>query len=46
MTNYIPQPLAAKIVIKKDYFWYLWTAKDQNFALRTIFGHHHANWLP
>ena len=35
-----------KIVIKSDHFWYLWTTKDQNFVLRTIFGHQHANWLP
>ena len=46
ITNFIPQPLTTKIVIKSDHFWYLWTAKDQNFALRPIFGHHHANWLP
>ena len=34
MTSLIPRPLAAKIVIKTDYFWYLWTDKDQNIYLR------------
>ena len=36
--------LSAKITIKKNYLWYIWTGKDQNFALRTIFGHFIANW--
>ena len=40
----LPRPLTAKIPIKKDCFWYVWTGKDQNFALRTIFGHFNANW--
>ena len=33
ITNFIPQLLIVKRVIKSDHFWYLWTAKDQNFAL-------------
>ena len=45
MTKFFPQPLTAKIIIKKDCFWYVWIGKDQNFALRTILGHFHANWL-
>ena len=31
---------------KKDFFWYLWTSKDQNFVLWIIFGNFNANWLP
>ena len=27
MTNFIPQPMVTKIVIKGGCFWYLWTAK-------------------
>ena len=34
MTNFIPWPLVAEIVIKRDCFWYLWTGKDQNIYLR------------
>ena len=33
MTNFIPKPLATKIVIKGGCFWYLWTTKDQNIYL-------------
>ena len=35
MTSSIPCPIAAKIVIKGDCFWYIWTAKDQNIYLRS-----------
>ena len=45
MTKFFPRPLTAKIIIKKGCFWYVWIGKDQNFALRTILGHFHANWL-
>ena len=34
MTNVIPWPLAAEIVIKRDCVWYLWPDKDQNIYLR------------
>ena len=44
ITKFFPRPLTAKITIKKDCFWYVWTGKDQNFALRTIFGHFNSNW--
>ena len=44
-TKFFPGPLTVKIIIKKDCFWYEWTGKDQNFVLRTIFCHFHANWL-
>ena len=37
MTNSIPWPLAAKIVIRGDCFGYLWTDKDQNIYLRSSF---------
>ena len=30
MTNFIPGPIAPKIVTLGGYFRYLWTAKDQN----------------
>ena len=33
MTNFIRWPLAANIVLKRDCFWYQWTAKDQNIYL-------------
>lgn len=46
MTNFIPQPLASKVVIIGCCFWYIWIAKDQNLILRAIFGHYNANWLP
>ena len=46
ITKFFPQPLMAKIIIKKDCFWYVWTGKDQNFVLRIIFCHLHANWRP
>ena len=45
ITKFFPRPLTAKIIIKKGCFWYVWIGKDQNFALRTILGHFHANWL-
>ena len=37
MTNFIPEPLATKIVIKGGCTWYLWTAKDQNSFLKVHF---------
>ena len=36
-TTFILWPLAAKIVIKGGFFWYLQTAKDQNIHLRSRF---------
>ena len=33
MINFICWPLAANIVLKRDCFWYQWTAKDQNIYL-------------
>ena len=35
MTNSIPWPLVAKIVIKGDWFWCLWRAKVQNIYLKS-----------
>ena len=35
MTNFIPGPIAAKIITLGGYFGYLWTAKDQNINLRS-----------
>ena len=37
MTNFIPKPLATKIVIKEGCFWYLWNAKDKNIYLKVHF---------
>ena len=45
ITKFFPWPLMARIIIKKVCFWYVWTGKDQNFVLRTIFCHFNANWL-
>ena len=46
ITKFFLRPLMAKLIIKKGCFWYVWIGKDQNFALRTVLGHFHANWLP
>ena len=46
ITKFFPPPLTAKIVIKKDCFWYVWTDKPQNFSLRTSFEQCNGNWLP
>ena len=37
-TTFILWPLVAKIVIKEDYIWYQWPAKDQKNYLRSSFG--------
>ena len=40
MTNFISQTLAAKKIVKRDLFSYLWTAKVQNIYLRINFMHY------
>ena len=37
MTNFIPGPIAAKIITLGGCFGYLWTAKDQNINFRSSF---------
>ena len=37
ITKFFPPPLTAKIVIKKDCFWYVWTDKPQNFSYFPFF---------
>ena len=37
LSNFIPWPLAAKLIIKGECFYYQWTAKDQNIHFWSSF---------